>query len=298
MSRVQVRTGSRIALAPGGVSSGARPAGVPALVNGQLHSAPFVWFDDFTRGIVAVNGQPNMDWRVSTQGAGGGTIVWGLNGTTAPSASSGGIFGAIQLQTSATNDTGSICEKIAKTVITAGPTYTDTGDQCLLFGGSSSTITKALYQYRYTTSSLTNHNFCFGALASGIALGGAVVVDPDTTLTGNSSWVISRHAAAYSGDTAGALVLRTYGASGETSHELGAAASGQVKVELLFDYAAATITVYINGAVVGAYAQTVAWFTGTTAMRPFFGNHITTGTTNRVLTVDSLYYEAAPVTAR
>mgnify|MGYP000856887274 CR=1 FL=1 len=127
-------------------------------------------------------------------------------------------------------------------------------------------------------------------LTDSVALDADWIADPDTTLNTYPSLVITRHAAAYSGDAAGDMVLREYTGSGVgPSTVIRPAASvttNWMKVEFAYSGTTGIISVYLDGVLVGASANSLKDFsyslsTGT----------MTTTAASRQIALDTIYGE-------
>lgn len=264
-----------------------RPFGVPRLSTSPLPNATG-YFEDFhsvsVGGALALG---HYDW-LATQLAGTGTI--GCAAGTGSATQARANIGIMSIATGASANNGGMVDRAGRS-ITTGQTIT-----------SSTTNTKWIAQFRFsisgTANAITSSIYGLGLIHSNtVAYGTDWMTDPDTTLlgatTGGPSVVITRHAATYSGDAAGDIVLRYYEGSGtdDFSAVLLAAASVSAaqfyKVELYWD--GASLHYYLDNVLIGSTAlpnqATGAW-----TLRPS-GGVITTTTAVRTLAIDSYYQE-------
>ncbi len=269
---------------PGGGRSSNRPAGIPSLITGPLaNGVPY--FEDFHAFSLATSGHPS--W-LHTVIAGTGTAGGGSSTT-----SSGQL-----LMLSAPSGGGTAASGDGHVVTASGRINTGANTSAGLLSTTSAQPWVA--QFRFTPGGTIT------SLDAGVALIGGTIdastnwlTDPDTTLfggsTGANSIAFTRHAASYSGDTAGNLIVRFYEATGtdDASLDLGAVAvSAQIKVEVYWD--GASLLFYRDGAYVGALAapSVTTW-----TLKPSFAMRMT-GAGNRTVSVDSYYQEVSLASAR
>lgn len=263
-------------LISGRPAGNSRPYGVPSLVTGPLPNAA-AYFEDFAAfnvGSSLTGGHPS--W-IHTALAGTGT---------AGGASSANGFGTLSLQTSGANGD--------RNMVTMG-TRTTTGS---VFNASS----KLVAQFRVALGgTITNLNAGFGLISGAVTPTTDWFTDPDSALaggtTGDNSIVFTRHAAVYSGRTAGNIYCSLYESTGTDDAVLdcgAGVASTPVKFEVYWDVSALQFTVYKNNVLVGTIAApSVSGLT----VKASFGVGTTTAAA-RSFNVDSLYVEQSTSSAR
>jgi hypothetical protein len=277
-----------------------RPLGCPSLVS-PIPANAAVWFEDFYAATIA-----KKAFEVGTIATPDtGTHVSALGHPSWIATETAGTLGLVGC-TSGSNSAGNLTLTTGTTsgntlVVDAGGRTAANMDSGGTLNATLSTAGRVNVCFRLITpATITNLNFGVGLPQSSVNYGTDWLTDPDTTLLGattsGNSIVITRHAAAYSGDTAGALVLRLYEAGGtdDTSLELSAsiATSTAYKVELSFTNGA--IAAYLNGTLVGTLSTPNV---ALVSARPSFIAQTTTGAA-RAITIDSYYQEVGQTTAR
>ena len=258
----------------GGVSSN-RPAGVPRLVTGPLtNGVPY--FEDFHAFSLGTSGHPS--W-LNTAIAGSGTVGASSSGTSA---------GQLQIITGATSGDGHIVTAAGRTT-TAGASLSVTA-----------TTQPWVAQFRFSGGPvITNVNWGVALIGANIDATTDWITDPDASLSGvtttTNSIAITRHAASYSGDTAGNLIARFYETTAvdDATLDLGTVAvSTPIKVEIHWDLT--SLRFYRDGALVGSIAapSVTTW-----SLKPSIAQRVT-GAAARTFSVDSYYQEVSLTSAR
>lgn len=291
----------------GGGAAGGRPSNAPSLVTPRLANAVY-WLEDFHATTIGnagfasgLTGTPdtlvnlgplgNPAW-IATETAGSAGTVGLAHDSNAPGR------GTCNVQTgTSANDT--LMVDWAGRLTTSGLSFWKTG------ANQVTSIASAIFCMNGTTTSSIRG---FGFVSYGAVRGTDWITDPDTTLapaTVAPSIVVTRHSAAYSGDTAGNVILRIYaGAAGaeNTSVDLTAltgvafSSSTYYKLEVYFNGATATWQVYWQG-LLAATLTTAEDLSSGAPFRPSFGASTLT-TAVRQISADLFYLETAQTTAR
>jgi hypothetical protein len=266
-------------------SAGSLRGQAPSLVTSPLPNATG-FFEDFYNFTISTAQTDQLVYTIFA-----GTGLYGQNGgeggvltaATGPSAGNGAV-----------GDGG---------VIEFGGGRTLANGSNLLLGSSAGQ--KTLMQWRVNLNSGTSNDMGFGLVVAATAIGTNWFLDPDTTLASTVALVFTRHSATYSGDTAGDLVMRVYGTGAtSTSLTLGAMTTGASyqKIEALHDPTAALVYVYLNGAAVAGSPLDVSGIgtlnVSSSSVRPSMGIRLNGLTTQKFLSVDSLYVERSQASPR
>jgi len=264
-----------------GGSMASRSADVPALVTPRLTNAAS-YFEDFVGVAVAAErfgetppnlyGHPAYEYR--SLNLGGGTV--GLSGSTS-------AFGVLQLAPASGG--GFMVSTPGRNTTTGGA-----------FAAGAATKSVGMWRWAFGGTS-SNRIEGIGWVRQSLATSTDWVTDPDTALATTDAFLVTRNSSAYSGDTAGDMVMRVYSTGGTDNDSLLLKASGSQdtnyhKLEIAFD-GAGSMRWYWDGTLV--WTKTLAALADT-VYRPVIG--IVPAAASKIIQADCLYQEVGFSTAR